>query len=56
MKSAAELQRNFEYENYIMAFKISKEVEHEIVEIEKLLKSLKKEEDEDADMDGSDTR
>lgn len=56
VKSAAELQRNFEYENYIMAFKISKEVEHEIVEIEKLLKSLKKEEDEDADMDGSDTR
>lgn len=56
VKSAAELQRNFEYENYIMAFKISKEVEHEIIEIEKLLKSLKKEEDEDADMDGSDTR
>lgn len=56
VKSAAELQRNFEFENYIMAFKISKEVEHEIVEIEKLLRSLKKEEDEDADMDGSDTR
>ena len=52
VRSAAELQRNFEYENYIMALKVSNEVEHEIVEIEKLLRELRRTQDED--MDGSD--
>lgn len=52
VRSAAQLQRNFEYENYIMALKVSNEVEHEIVEIEKLLRELRRTQDED--MDGSD--
>ena len=52
VRSAAELQRNFEHENYIMALKVSNEVEHEIVEIEKLLRELRRTQDED--MDGSD--
>lgn len=47
VRSAAELQRNFEYENYIMALKVSNEVEHEIVEIEKLLRDLKDREEKD---------
>ena len=52
VRSAAELQRNFEYENYIMAIKVSTEVEREIFEIEKLLRVMRKKIDED--MDGSD--
>lgn len=53
VRSAGELQKYFEYENYTMAIKLSTEVEHEIVEIKKLLTGMRRV--QDADMDGSDT-
>lgn len=52
VRSAGELQHFFKYENYDMAIKVSTEVEHEIFEIEKLLRELRRTQDED--MDGSD--
>ncbi len=52
VRSAGELQRFFEYENYDMAIKVSTEVEREIFEIEKLLRVMRKKIDEN--MDGSD--
>ena len=52
VRSAGELQHFFKYENYDMAIKVSTEVEREIFEIEKLLRELRRTQDED--MDGSD--
>lgn len=52
VRSAGELQRFFEYDNYDMAIKVSTEVEREIFEIEKLLRVMRKKIDEN--MDGSD--
>ena len=51
--SAADLQKYFDYENYDMAIKVTTEIEKEIFEIEKLLRSTRRKRDED--MDGSDT-
>ena len=52
VRSAEELKRNFEYEKYEMAITNSREIEKEIFEIEKLLRSMKRRHDEN--MDGSD--
>ena len=56
VRSSGELQKYFDYENYDMAIKVTGELEKEIFEIEKLLRSIRrKRDDNDDNMDGSDT-
>lgn len=47
VRSSEELKRYFDYENYDMAIKVTGELEKEIFEIEKLLRSIKRKKEAD---------
>ena len=52
VRSSGELQKYFDYDNYDMASKVAHEIEKEVIEIEELLRNIRRKRDED--MDGSD--